>query len=82
MFDRVNDLFVVTVNNLGALEGVSEWIYNVWKGTYFIQIETFPNMTIYHICIPMDKGWDKKVIKKIEKYIKLTNRELLVKAQQ
>lgn len=61
MFNRVDNLFVVTTNNLRALEAITEWIYNMLKISYFIQIELFSNMTIYRIYIPMRTDWDEKV---------------------
>lgn len=79
MFGRINDFFVVTVDNVKALEAVSEWIYSSLANRYFIQIEQFSNMTVYHICIQMRADGDEKVKHKIVKYIELKNAKLLEK---
>lgn len=79
MFSRINDFFVVTVDNVKALEAVSEWIYSSLTNRYFIQIEQFSNMTAYHICIQMRADMDKKVKQKIVKYLELKNAKLLEK---
>lgn len=79
MFSRINDFFVVTVDNVKALEAVSEWIYSSLTNRYFIQIEQFSNMTAYHICIQMRADMDEKVKQKIVKYLELKNAKLLEK---
>lgn len=79
MFSRTNDLFDVTVDNVKALEAVSEWIYLSLTNRYFIQIEQFSNMTLYHICIQMRAGRDEEVKQKIVKHLELKNAKLLEK---
>lgn len=79
MFSRTNNLFVVTVDNLKALEAVSEWIYLSLTNRYFIQIEQFSNMTVYHIYIQMRADMDEKVKQKIVKHMELVNAKLLEK---
>lgn len=79
MFSRINDFFVVTVDNVKALEAVSEWIYSSLTNRYFIQIEQFSNMTAYRIYIQMRADMDEKVKQKIVKYLKLKNAKLLEK---
>jgi hypothetical protein len=78
MFNRANNYFIVTTNNLKALEAVSECIYSGLKERYLIQIEQFPNnLTIYHIYIPIREDQDKKVKKKIMDYLELKHTKLL-----
>lgn len=77
MFSRIDNYFVITANNLMALEAVTEWIYRMLKTTYFIQIELFPNMTLYRICVPMRSDWDKKVTKRIKDDLTLRHIELM-----
>ena len=79
MFSRINDFFIVTVDNVKALEAVSEWIYSSLTNRYFIQIEQFSNMTVYHICIQMKVDSDEKVKQKIVKHLELKNAKLLEK---
>lgn len=79
MFSRTNDLFDVTVDNVKALEAVSEWIYLSLTNRYFIQIEQFSNMTLYHICIQMRADRDEEVKQKIVKHLELKNAKLLEK---
>ena len=79
MFRRTNDLFDVTVDNVKALEAVSEWIYLSLTNRYFIQIEQFSNMTLYHICIQMRADRDEEVKQKIVKHLELKNAKLLEK---
>lgn len=71
MLERVNEGLLVTVNNLKALEAVSEWIYCKLKATYLIQIEVFPNLIIYHICISLDKRYDEDIKKDLSKFLEL-----------
>lgn len=79
MFSRTNDLFDVTVDNVKALEAVSEWIYLSLTNRYFIQIEQFSNMTLCHICIQMRADRDEEVKQKIVKHLELKNAKLLEK---
>ena len=81
MFRRTNDLFDVTVDNVKALEAVSEWIYLSLTNRYFIQIEQFSNMTLYHICIQMRADRDEEVKQKIVKHLELKNAKLLEKRE-
>lgn len=77
MFSRVNEFFVITTDNLGAMEATTEWIYQMLKITYFIQIELFPNMTLYRICVPICSDWDGKTKKKLTKYLTARNLKLM-----
>lgn len=77
MFSRVDNLLVITTNNLMALEATTEWVYEILKTTYFIQIELFPNLTLYHICIPIGQDWDNKIKKKLTEDLTARHLELL-----
>lgn len=77
MFNRSGKFLVITTNNLRAMEATTEWIYEMLKVTYFIQIELFPNMTLYRICVSMRSDWDKKTKKKLTKYLAGRNLELM-----
>lgn len=66
MFNRLDKYFIVTTNNPMALEAISQWIYRSLQTTYFIQIESFSNMTLYQIVISMRADWDKKVTRQIK----------------
>lgn len=77
MFNRTDKMFVVTTNNLRALEAITEWIYRMLQTSYFIQIEMFPNMTLYRICIPMRKDWDEKVTRGITKDLTARHIEIM-----
>lgn len=68
MFKRVDKFLVITTNNLRALEAISYWIYRMIGGvSYFIEVEVFPNMTLYRICIACHTDMDKKTKRMITK---------------
>lgn len=77
MFNRSGNFLVITTNNLRAMEATTEWIYEMLKATYFIQIELFPSMTLYRICVSIRSDWDKKTKKKLTKYLAGRNLELM-----
>ena len=77
MYGRIDKHFVITTNNLKALEAVSEWIYQKLKTTYLIQIEMFPNMTVYRIAIPIREDWDNKVKQDVENYLECRHLKLM-----
>lgn len=81
MYERIDKHFVITTNNVRALEAVSEWIYQKLKTTYLIQIEMFPNMTVYRIAIPMRKDWDNKVKQDVENYLEYRHLKLMEEAE-
>lgn len=65
MFNRTDKFFVITTDNLRALEAITEWIYRMLQISYFIQIELFENMALYRIYIRIRKDWDEKITKDI-----------------
>lgn len=75
-FIRGNEYFVVTVNNLKALEAVSQYVHNTLKTTYFIEIENSYIYTIYYICIPVRQDSEEKIEKALEKWISKRNIKL------
>lgn len=77
MFNRIDEIFVITTDNLAALEAITEWIYRKLQITYFIQVELFPNMTIYRICMKVRSDWDNKISKNILEDLKLRNIEIM-----
>lgn len=77
MFNRLDKFLVVTTNNLGVLEAVSELIYLELKCAYLIQIETFPNMTLYRIYIDMPEDFDDNAIKIISKDLEARHMKLM-----
>ena len=77
MFSRVDNFLVITTNNLMALEATTEWVYGILKTTYFIQIELFPNLTLYRIYIPIGQDWDNKIKKKLTEYLTVRHLKLL-----
>lgn len=77
MFNRIDKMFVISTDNLAALEAITEWIYRKLQITYFIQVELFPNMTIYRICMKVRSDWDNKISKNILEDLKLRNIEIM-----
>ena len=60
--NRYNKHLVIATNNIMAMEAVTQFIYRVFPGVaYFIEIETFPNMTLYRIYIKSDAKYDRKL---------------------
>jgi hypothetical protein len=73
MFSRIDKIFVITTSNLLVLEAVSEWIYKMLKVSYFLQIETYQQLTIYRLCVPLRNDWDEKVKRQIIEDLKIRN---------
>lgn len=73
MFDRVEGYFVIAVNNIRALEYISKMLYEEIRKNYYIQIEVFPNVTIYTLFVDMDKSLDEKITKYIKENLSKTN---------
>ena len=73
MFDRVDKYLVVTTDNLRALEEISVWIHRELEATYFIQIESFPNFTLYRVCILLEHLRDRMVTTKLTNYLQSLN---------
>lgn len=77
VFNRVDEHFIVTVNNLRALEAVSQYVYNMLETTYFIEIEVFDTHTLYNICILVRQDFDEKIKKTLERWMSRNNINLL-----
>lgn len=71
MFNRVNEYFIITTINLRALEEITVWIYQKLRMSYFLQIETFPNLTVYRICIRITRkpDFDKILEQQIREHL-------------
>lgn len=76
MFNRVDKYLVVTADNLRALEEISVWIHRELEATYFIQIELFPNCTLYKVCILLERLRDRMVTKRLTNYLQSLNIKL------
>lgn len=64
--NRYDEHLVITTNNIMAMEAVTQFIYRLFPGVaYFIEIETFPNLTLYRIYIKSVAIYDKKLTKLI-----------------
>ena len=77
MFKRINDLFIVSTNNLRALEAISEFVYLRLHTTYLIQIELFRNETIYNIYIPITNYDERCLQKEIAHYLDMRHVKLM-----
>lgn len=73
MFNRVDKYLVVTADNLRALEEISVWVYRELEATYFIQIELFPNCTLYRVYVLLDRLRDRMVIKRLTNHLQSLN---------
>ena len=69
-FKRLCEKLIIIVDNLATLEAVSEFIFLRLKTTYLIQIEKFPNLTIYQIAIPCQGDFDTKIKRDITNFLK------------
>lgn len=59
-FERSNDFLIIVTDELLALEAISEILYEEFKITYLIQVDTFPSKTLFYIFF---KASDEDVIK-------------------
>ena len=78
MFKRIDKFLVIVTNNIMAMEVITQWIYRMIGGIpYFVEIEVFPNMTLYRICIDIDARRDKKLEKSIIEELQSRHIELM-----
>lgn len=77
MFDRVDGYFVITTNNLRALEAISETIFVRLRRSYCIQIETFSSMTLYRFYMYLPNAMDERVRQMVEEDLKARHIKLM-----
>ena len=77
MFNRFENYFIITTNNLSALEAITVWIYQRLQIRYFIQIEVFPNLTVYRVYISIEEDWDDKIINELGESLALQNIKIM-----
>lgn len=77
MFKRVGEYLTFIVKDLKALEEVSKYICVVIERPYFIEVEVFPTMQVYHVSIKCDESDDGHISKGLKGYASLAKFEIL-----
>ena len=69
--NRYHKHLVISTDSIMAMEAVTQFIYRVVPGTaYFIEIETFPSMTLYRFYIKSDAKFDRKLVELLKDDLK------------
>ena len=78
MFKRYSeDLFVISIDNLRALEAASMCLYKVLHLPYYINIEVFGKfgeITIYYVFVKCSEDLDAKIQEEINKALSKENK--------
>ena len=78
MFKRVGEYLTFVVKDLKALEEVSKYICTIIERPYFIEVEIFPSMQLYHVSIKCDESDDETIVNGLKKFSELAKFEILV----
>lgn len=81
MFKRVGKYLTFMVKDIIALEEVSKWICEVADKPYFIEVETFPSMQLYHVNIKSDESEYETIINGLTSFADLAKLDILVKGE-